>query len=92
MEIVLVEGGEILTTFAPLFSNNIKDVNEMDNELPILECDIELMRRLNVPSQTTLKQASSEFAAYWQRVRKEADMREKTPVTASLSKRNDTKP
>lgn len=92
MEIALVEGGEILTTFALLFSNNIKDVNEMDNELPILECDIELMRRLNVPSQTTLKQASSEFAAYWQRVRKEADMRDKTPVSASLSKRNDTKP
>ncbi|WP_104048213.1 hypothetical protein [Vibrio jasicida] len=67
----------------------------MDNELPILECDIELMRRLNVPSQTTLKQASSEFADYWQRVRKEADMREKTLVTASHaapSKRNDTKP
>ncbi|PQJ47709.1 hypothetical protein BTO01_28420 [Vibrio jasicida] len=67
----------------------------MDNELPILECDIELMRRLNVPSQTTLKQASYEFAAYWQRVRKEADMRDPPPSprhTQRRVKRNDTKP
>jgi hypothetical protein len=59
----------------------------MDNELPILECDIELMRRLNVPSQTTLKQASSEFAAYWQRVRKEADMRDTPPPSPHHTQR-----
>lgn len=49
----------------------------MENELSVLESDIELMKRLNVPSQTTLEQASPEFAAYWRRVKYEIAQRER---------------